>query len=148
MGLDVPWAATEVVISSKDKTVARAWYEVSVALESPGTLMLPHRGGTDVRQSVGLLCASICLLPLALCLERRPLCPSPPHLLTISVRRVRNYTLPQDLSNEVFLGEENLCMICGISFHASQTEWLVFLSGEVGGSDCWTWGLRPVSAAS
>ena len=82
MGLDVPWAATEVVISSKDKTVARAWYEVSVALESPGTLTLPHSGGTDVSQSVGLLRASICLLLLAFCLERHPPCPSPLHLLT------------------------------------------------------------------
>lgn len=126
MGLDVPWASTEVVISSKDKTVARAWYEVSVALESPGTLTLPHRGGTDVSQSVGLLRASICLLLLALCLERRPPLPQPSSPTHISVRRVRNYTLPQDLSNEVFLGEENLCMICGVSFHASQTEGLLF----------------------
>ena len=113
------------MISSKDKKVARAWYEVSLALDSPGTPVLPHRG-SDVSQSVGLLCARVCLLPLALLSRKMSPLLQPSSPTHVSVRRVRNYTLPQNLSNEVFLGKENLCVICGISFHASQTEGLLF----------------------
>lgn len=125
MGLDVPRAPTEVMISSKDKTVARAWYEVSLALDSPGTPVLPHRG-SDVSQSVGLLRAGVCLLPLTLLSRKTSPLPQPSSPTHVSVRRVRNYTLPQGLSNEEFLGEENFCIICGVSFHASQTEGLLF----------------------
>ena len=121
----MPWAPAEVMISSKDKKVARAWYEVSLALDSPGTPVLPHRG-SDVSQSVGLLCAGVCLLPLALLSRKMSPLPKPSSPTHVSVRRVRNYTLPPNLSNEVFLGKENLCVICGISFHASQTEGLLF----------------------
>lgn len=62
MSVDVPWASTEVMISSKDQAVARIWCGVSLAFESPWTPVLPQ-GGSGVRQSLGLLHAHVCLAP-------------------------------------------------------------------------------------